>query len=58
MCPVMSFFGSVLFNFNGIENIIAKWLQIWVINFPMALFLQIFYVGPLVRLIFKKIFKQ
>jgi hypothetical protein len=58
MCPVMSFFGSVLFNFNGIENIIAKWLQIWTMNFPMALFLQIFYVGPLVRLIFRKIFKQ
>jgi hypothetical protein len=58
MCPVMSFFGSVLFNFNGIENAIAKWLQIWVINFPMALCFQIFYAGPLVRLIFKKIFKQ
>jgi hypothetical protein len=57
MCPVMSFFGSVLFNFNGIENVIAKWLQIWTMNFPMALFLQLFYVGPLVRFIFRKIFK-
>jgi hypothetical protein len=57
MCPVMSFFGSILFNFNGIENIISKWLQTWVINFPMALCFQIFYAGPLVRFIFRKIFK-
>jgi hypothetical protein len=58
MCPIMSFFGSVLFKFNGIENIIANWLQTWVVNFPMALCFQIFYAGPLVRFIFKKIFKQ
>ena len=53
MCPIMSFFGSVIFNYNGIENIIAKWLQITVINFPMAMFFQIFYAGPFVRFIFK-----
>jgi hypothetical protein len=58
MCPVMSFFGSVIFNFNGIENLIATWLQIWVINFPMALCLQIFYAGPFVRFVFKRIFKN
>jgi hypothetical protein len=58
MCPVMSFLGSVFFKFNGIENIISKWLQTWVINFPMALCFQIFYAGPLVRFIFKKKFKQ
>lgn len=57
MCPIMSFIGSVLFNFNGISNVISKWLQICVLNFPMALCSQIFYIGPLVRLIFKKIFK-
>lgn len=57
MCPIMSFIGSVLFNFNGISNVISKWLQIYVLNFPMALCSQIFYIGPLVRLIFKKIFK-
>jgi hypothetical protein len=58
MCPVMSFIGSVLFNFNGIENIISKWLQTFVINFPMALCFQIFYAGPFVRFIFKKIFER
>ncbi len=57
MCPIMSFFGSVLFGFSGIENIVSKWLQTCVINFPMALCYQIFYAGPFVRFIFRKIFK-
>ena len=58
MCPIMSFFGSILFGFNGIENLISKWLQTSVLNFPMALFTQIFYVGPFVRCLFKKLFKD
>lgn len=58
MCPIMSFFGSVLFGFNGIENVISKWIQTTVINFPMALCYQIFYAGPFVRFIFGKIFKN
>ena len=58
MCPLMSFFATIFFNFNGIENIISKWLQTSVINFPMALCWQIFYAGPLVRLIFRTIFKK
>lgn len=58
MCPIMSFFGSVLFGFNGIENVISKWIQTTVINFPMALCYQIFYAGPFVRFIFGKIFRN
>ena len=58
MCPIMSFFGSVLFNFNGVENIFANWIRISVMNFPMALCWQIFYAGPFVRFIFKRIFKK
>mgnify|MGYP006964124102 CR=1 FL=1 len=58
MCPIMSFFGSIFFNYEGMENIIAKWLQIAVLNFPMALCWQIFYAGPFVRFIFRKIFKE
>ena len=54
----MSFFGSIFFNYEGMENIIAKWLQIAVLNFPMALCWQIFYAGPFVRFIFRKIFKE
>ena len=58
MCPIMSFFGSVLFGFNGIENLFANWIKTAVLNFPMALFWQIFYAGPLVRFIFRLIFKE
>ena len=55
---IMSFLGSVLFGFNGVENIFAKWIQTWALNFPMALCYQIFYVGPFVRLIFRTLFKK
>ena len=58
MCPIMSFFGSVLFGFDGMSNIISRWLQISVLNFPMALCSQLFYIGPCVRFIFKKIFRN
>lgn len=58
MCPIMSFFGSVLFNYTGIENVFANWIRITVMNFPMALCWQIFYAGPFVRFIFKRIFRK
>lgn len=58
MCPLMSFFATVLFNYFGIENLLANWLEITVKNFPMALCWQIFYAGPFVRFIFRKIFKE
>ena len=58
MCPIMSLIGSLLFNYNGIENIIINWLSLAIKNFPMALFWQLFYAGPFVRLIFKHIFKN
>lgn len=58
MCPLMSFVATILFNFNGIENLISTWLIIFVRNFPMALCYQIFYAGPFVRLLFRTIFKK
>ncbi len=58
MCPLMSFFATVMFNFSGIGNLIAKWLQTSVLNFPMALCWQLFYAGPLVRFLFRTIFKK
>ncbi len=56
MCPLMSFAATVLFNYNGLGNIVSTWLSILVRNFPMALCFQIFYAGPFVRFIFRKIF--
>lgn len=57
MCPCMTLF--VTFFHNGLTT---DWLLLWipklVINFPFALFLQIFYLGPFVRLVFRTIFKR
>lgn len=52
MCPMMSFVATLLFK-NAGKEIIAVWLQTTVFNFPMALAWQIFFVGPLVRNMFK-----
>ena len=57
MCPMMSFVATILFKDAG-SQFVAVWLQTTVMNFPMAFFLQIFYAGPLVRLIFRTIFKK
>jgi hypothetical protein len=36
----------------------GTWVQTWGMNFPMAIFYQLFYCGPLVRLIFRTIFRE
>lgn len=56
MCPLMSMVATILFKSAGSE-FIAVWLQTTAFNFPMAFVWQIFYAGPFVRFIFKKIFK-
>lgn len=58
MCPIMSFIATILFNYNGMSNLVAVWLKTTVLNFPMALCWQLFYAGPAVRFIFRKIFKN
>ena len=57
MCPMMSFVATLLFKAPG-KEIIAVWLETTVLNFPMALCLQIFFAGPFVRLVFRSIFKE
>lgn len=55
MCPMMSFVSTLLF--KGVDTqLIAKWIQTTIINFPMAFFWQIFIAGPLVRKIFAFLF--
>lgn len=58
MCPMMSFAATVLFNGGFNSQIVATWLQLTILNFPMAFFWQLFVAGPLVRLIFGKMFPQ
>jgi len=54
MCPTMSLIATILFKQPGSE-IIAVWLQTAALNFPMALGWQIFFCGPFVRLIYRKV---
>ena len=51
MCPIMSLIATILFKHAGVQ-FIAVWLQTSIFNFPMALFWQIFFAGPLVRNVF------
>jgi hypothetical protein len=55
MAPMMSLFGTLLRTGLGNETFLL-WLQAVTRNFVFALCVQIFYVGPLVRLIHGKIF--
>lgn len=44
---------------NGISAAwFCQWIQLAVTCFPMALCLQIFFVGPFVRLLFRTLFKK
>lgn len=57
MCPMMSFVATILFKHPG-KEFIAVWVETTAMNFPMALFWQIFFAGPAVRGIFGAIFNK
>lgn len=54
MCPVMSLIATLLFK----EPSFGTWIHTFGCNFPMAFFWQMFYCGPLTRLIFRTIFRR
>ena len=57
MCPLMSLIATLLF--KGMDSqVIAKWIQTTVMNFPMAFCWQIFFAGPFVRWIFGHLFPE
>lgn len=57
MAPMMTLFVTIFHN-GFVKNVPLLWLPKLALNFPFALCLQIFYIGPLVRLIFRTIFKS
>lgn len=57
MAPMMTLFVTILHN-GFIINVPLLWLPKLAVNFPFALCMQLFYVGPLVRLIFRTLFKH
>ena len=57
MCPLMSMAATILFKDAGSE-FVSVWIQTTALNFPMALFWQIFFAGPLVRNVFGFVMKR
>lgn len=58
MCPLMSFFATLLFKDSHNAQFFAIWVQTTVMNFPMALMVQFFFAGPITRRIFGAIFRE
>ena len=60
MCPAMSFLAAILYYpcYSGfhVATLLANWLKLVCFNFPFAFFSQLFFIQPLVRTIFKKLF--
>ena len=57
MCPLMSLAATILFK-NAGSQFVAVWLQTTAMNFPMAFFWQLINAGPIVRFIFRHIFRE
>ena len=62
MCPAMSFLAAFLYypyyaGFNML-TLLANWLKLVCYNFPLAYFSQLFFIQPLVRVLFKLLFKK
>lgn len=62
MCPAMSLLASIMYypyysGFN-IFTLLANWLKLVCFNFPFAFFTQLFFIQPLVRTVFKLLFRK
>lgn len=62
MCPAMSFLAAWFYYpfYQGfsIITLFANWLKLVCFNFPFAFFTQLFFIQPLVRTVFKFLFKK
>ena len=62
MCPAMSFIAAFLYYpyYNGfhILTLLANWLKLVCFNFPLAFFSQLFFIQPLIRTVFKWLFRK
>lgn len=62
MCPVMSFIAAWLYYpyYMGFDlvTLLANWLKLVCYNFPFAFFTQLFFIQPLIRTVFKAIFRK
>ena len=62
MCPAMSFLAACFYYpyYAGfhIFTLLANWLKLVCYNFPFAFFTQLFFIQPLIRTVFKLIFRK
>lgn len=62
MCPVMSFLAMFLYYpyYSGFHLVtaLANWLKLVCFNFPFAFFTQLFFIQPLVRTLFKALYRK
>lgn len=62
MCPAMSLIAAFLYYpyyaVFSIRTLLANWLKLVCFNFPFAYFSQLFFIQPLVRTIFKFLFRK
>ena len=62
MCPAMSFLAAILYYpyYAGFHfvTLLANWLKLVCFNFPFAFFTQLFFIQPLVRTIFRFVFRR
>ena len=62
MCPAMSFIAAWMYypyyaGFN-LFTLLANWLKLVCFNFPFAFFTQVFFIQPLIRTVFKLLFRK
>ncbi|MDE6740335.1 MAG: hypothetical protein K2K07_14725 [Lachnospiraceae bacterium] len=62
MCPAMSFLAACFYypyyeGFN-IFTLLANWMKLVCFNFPFAFFTQLFFIQPLIRTVFKCLFRN
>jgi hypothetical protein len=62
MCPAMSFIAAWLYYpyYAGFSllTLLANWLKLVCFNLPFAFFTQLFFIQPLIRTVFKAIFRK
>ena len=62
MCPSMSFIAAWLYYpyYEGfhILTLLANWLKLVCFNFPFAYFSQLFFIQPLIRRVFRILFRR
>lgn len=62
MCPAMSFIAAFLYYpyYAGFDviSLLAMWLKLVCFNFPFAVLSQLFFIQPLIRTVFKAVFRR